>query len=95
MTEKHDKTQKNIPVDETDAAQVHEVLQLMQSQEQQLARLRMNYRAQEDALIARHAQAQTDIQGLVKLVGARSKAPEGWLLNIDLMRFEPPKNPKG
>jgi hypothetical protein len=84
---------QSVPLDEDDAQQIREALQSMRNFEGQIASIRIQYREQEDKLIEQRKTAQTELNATIKSIAKRNKVDEGWLVNLDLMQFEPPKRP--
>lgn len=80
-----------VPLDDDDAEQIREALQSMRDFEAQLASARIQYRQTEDDLIDKRKTAQTELNATVKSIAKRNKVPDGWMVNLDLMQFEPPR----
>jgi hypothetical protein len=80
-----------VPLDADDAEQIRESLQAMRELEAQLASARIQYRQTEDDLIEKRKTAQTELNATVKSIAKRNKVADGWMVNLDLMQFEPPR----
>lgn len=80
-----------VPLDQGDADQIRESLQAMRELEAKLAAARIQYRQAEDELIEKRKTAQTELNATVKSIAKRNKVPDGWMVNLDLMQFEPPR----
>lgn len=80
-----------VSIDDSDAEQIREALQAMRNFEGQLAQIRIQYREQEDSLIENRKTSQTELNATIKSIAKRNKVEDGWIVNLDLMQFEPPK----
>lgn len=80
-----------IRVDEAEAGSINQAVAALRAVDSRLAALRLQYRRQEDDLITQRRTVENELNATVKMAAKRHDVPEGWLINVDVGQFEPPR----
>ena len=80
-----------IQVDEAEGVAINQAVAALRAVDSKLAALRLQYRRQEDDLISQRGSVENELNATVKMAAKRHDVPEGWLINIDVGQFEPPR----